>query len=302
VELRHLRYFVSVAETLHFGQAAVRLGIAQPSLSHQIRQLEAELQTTLLRRTKRHVELTEAGRLFLEESREIIARTDRAALIARRVGRSDVPRLRVGVGFCMEHSNVAACVGEFNAVHDEIHVELRTMSVPVQLAALSEGRLDVGFVRPPVADRALASEVLLREPLVVALPPKHPLTRRRAIPLRSLANEPFVFVIRDAVPVFHDTVLRICRQAGFVPHAPHEVDHLQMVLAMVAAGSGLSLVPEGARRVAHHGVVFRPIQPAEDPIETVIAWRREDSSPALRAFIDVVRRGFRRRRKNRHAR
>jgi DNA-binding transcriptional LysR family regulator len=293
---------VSVAETLHFGQAAVKLGIAQPSLSHQIRQLEAELQTTLLRRTKRRVELTEAGRLFLEESREIIARSDRAALIARRVGRSDMPRLRVAVGYCMDHWNVAACVGDFNTVHDEIHVELRTLSVPAQLVALSEGRLDIGFVRPPIADPGLASEVLVKEPLVVALPPKHPLTRRRTISLRSLANEPFVFVIRDAVPVFHDTVLRICRQAGFVPHAPHEGDHLQMLLAMVAAGSGLSLVPDGARRIAQHRVVFRPIQSLGDRIETAIAWRREDTSPPLREFIDLVRKSFGRGRNHRHAR
>jgi DNA-binding transcriptional LysR family regulator len=197
----------------------------------------------------------------------------------------------------MDHSNVAACVGDFNVSHDEVHVELRTMSVPAQLAALSEGRLDVGFVRPPINDPALASEPLIVERLVVALPPDHPFARRRRIALRSLANEPFVFVLRDAVPVFHDAILRVCREAGFVPHAPHEVDHLQMALAMVAAGSGVSIVPERAQQANRHRVICRPIQGSDEhTIETVVAWRRQDTSPALKAFIDLVRRDLGRRR------
>ena len=117
---------------------------------------------------------------------------------------------------------------------------------------MTEGRLDVGFVRPPIGDRGLTSELLVREQLVVALPPSHPIARRRDIPLRALANEPLVFVLRDAVPLFHDAVLRMYRQAGFVPHAPHEVDHVQTMLAMVAAGSGGSLVPAGAEHVTRH--------------------------------------------------
>src|SRR5437763_1397211 len=147
MELRHLRYFAAVAETLHFGRAAAKLEIAQPSLSHQIRQLETELQTTLLRRTKRRVEITDAGRMFLEEARELLARADRAALVARRIGNTEAAQLRVGVGYCMDHADIAACVGDFNAAHVDVHVEVRTMAVPAQLAALSEGRLDVAFVR-----------------------------------------------------------------------------------------------------------------------------------------------------------
>src|SRR5829696_5021451 len=122
MDMRHLRYFVAVAESLHFGQAAAKLQIAQPSLSHQIRQLEDELQTVLLRRTKRRVELTDAGRSFLEDARDILARADRAAMIARRVGRADSPGLRVGVGFCMDQSNVAAAVGRYNARHRDVQV------------------------------------------------------------------------------------------------------------------------------------------------------------------------------------
>ena len=156
MELRHLRYFVAVAETLHFGQAAARLRIAQPSLSHQIRQLEDDLHVGLLRRTKRRVELTDAGRLFLQESRDLIARADRATVIARRMGSIDARRLRVGIGYCSDQSDIAALLGAFNAQHRGIQVETKTMSVPAQLAALVDGQLDIAFVRP--RERSFADE------------------------------------------------------------------------------------------------------------------------------------------------
>jgi DNA-binding transcriptional LysR family regulator len=290
MELRHLRYFVAVAESLHFGQAAAKLQIAQPSLSHQIRQLEAELQASLLRRTKRRVELTEAGRLFLEEARDVIARADRAAMLARRVGRSDVPRLRVGVGYCMDHSDVAVLVGRYNARFHNVQVELKTLSVPMQLTALRDDRLDVGFVRPPVADPALTSETVLRETLMVALPPKHRLSSRTRIPLTALANEAFILPPRDSVPVFHDMILKLCREAGFVPHAPHEADHMQMILGMIGARAGVGLLPSGAKKLKQHPVVYRPLHPAPSDLETAIAWRKDDSSAVVAEFVGEARR------------
>jgi DNA-binding transcriptional LysR family regulator len=289
VELRHLRYFVAVAESLHFGQAASKLRIAQPSLSHQIRQLETELQTTLLRRTKRRVELTEAGRLFLDQARDILARADRAAVVARRVGPGDVPRLRIGVGFCMDQSDIAAAIGVYNATHADVHIELKTMSVPAQLSALHAASLDIGFVRPPISDPGLRSEVIVREQLVVALPPRHRLAGKSRIPFSALANEPFVLPPRDVVPVFHDAVLRLCREAGFLPHAPHEADHLQMIIAMVASGAGVGLVPIGARKFTRYRVVYRPLDPAPDDLEISIAWRRGDESTAISTFVTGVR-------------
>ena len=289
MELRHLRYFVAVAESLHFGQAAAKLGIAQPSLSHQIRQLESQLQTSLLKRTKRRVEFTEAGRLFLEEARDIIARADRAAVLARRLGQTDVQRLRVGVGYCMDHTDVSWLVGKFNAGHQRVQVELKTLAVPFQVAALREGRLDVGFVRPPITDHALTTEVLIREPLVAALPPKHRLASRKRIPLSALANEPFILPPRDTVPLFHDAVLKACRETGFVPHAPHEADHLQMILGMVAAGAGVGLVPAAARKIRQHRVVYRPLNPSPEYLETAVAWRRDDTSELVAEFLREAR-------------
>jgi DNA-binding transcriptional LysR family regulator len=290
MELRHLRYFVAVAETLHFGQAAARLRIAQPSLSHQIRQLEDDLQVGLLHRTKRRVELTDAGRLFLQESRDIIARTDRATVIARRMGSIDARRLRVGIGYCSDQSDIAALLGTFNAQHLGIQVETKTLSVPAQLAALVDGQLDIAFVRPPVSDHSLMSEVVIREALVVALPPKHRFASRSRLPLSALGNELFILPPRDVVPVFHDAVLKACRAAGFMPHAPHEVDHLHMVLGLVAAGAGVALVPASARKIQHDQVTYRALHPPPERLETALAWRRDDKSPALAEFIATARR------------
>jgi DNA-binding transcriptional LysR family regulator len=290
MELRHLRYFVAVAETLHFGQAAARLRIAQPSLSHQIRQLEDDLQVGLLRRTKRRVELTDAGRLFLQEAREIIARADRATVIARRMGSVDAHRLRVGVGYCSDQSDIAALLGAFNAQQRAIQVETKTLSVPAQLAALVDGQLDVAFVRPPVSDHSLMSEVMIREALVLALPPKHRLASRSRLPLSAVANELFILPPHDVVPVFHDTVLKACRAAGFAPHAPHEADHLHMVLGLVAAGAGVALVPASASKIQHGRVTYRTLHPAPERLETALAWRRGDKSPAVAEFITTARR------------
>ena len=292
MELRHLRYFVAVAESLHFGRAAARLRIAQPSLSHQIRRLEDEVQTSLLRRTNRRVEVTEAGRLFLQEARDIIARADHAAVMARRMGSATARQLRVGIGYCTDQLNIAALLSTFHDHHQDIHVETRTMSVPAQIAALLDGQLDVGFVRPPVDDAALNSEIVISEPFVVALPPTHHFASRPRLQLSALANEPFVLPPRDAVPMFHDAVLRACREAGFVPHAPHEVDHLHMVLRMVAAGAGVALVPASARKVNQGRVIYRALRPSPDPLQTAIAWRREDTSATLAEFISVARRSL----------
>jgi DNA-binding transcriptional LysR family regulator len=199
----------------------------------------------------------------------------------------------------MDQSDVAAAVGRYNARHRDVQVELKTMSVPSQLVALRDGRLDVAFVRPPVSDATLRSEIVVREPFVVALPPNHRLARKSRMPLSALANEPFVLPPRDVVPVFHDTILRLCREAGFVPHAPHEADHLQMIVAMIAAGAGVGLVPTAARKFKHR-VAYRSLHPSPEELEIAMAWRQDDSSPTMAAFVNEARQTLMRSRKTAH--
>lgn len=292
MELRHLRYFVAVSESLHFGEAASKLRISQPSLSQQIRQLEIELQTSLLRRTKRRVELTEAGQLFLEEARDILARADRAAIIARRASRGD-GRLRIGAGYCMDQSALVRSIALFNRRRPSVRVELQSMAVPSQLMALRNEWLDIGFVRSPPLDPLLSSETIVSEPLIVAMPRTHRFVRRGAVALSSLADEPFVLTARELVPVYHDIVLRTCREAGFVPKASHEGDQLHVLLAFVGAGCGVALVPAFARRLKPRHVVFAPLRPSSTPnLETVVVWRRNRNNPPaiLTEFVQVVRR------------
>ena len=289
MELRHLRYFIAVAESLHFGQAATKLEIAQPSLSHQIRQLEAELETSLLHRTKRRVELTDAGRLFLEEARDIIARADRAAVVTRRAGRGEAIRLRVGIGYCMDHMEASKTVGVFKRIHDAVHVQLHTMSAGAQITALNEGRLDIGFVRPPLSDLSLVGEVLVREPFAAAVHAAHPIARRHQIALSQLASEAFVLPPRNSVPLYHDLVLRACRQAGFIPNVTHEADHLLLMLGTVAAGAGVALVPASSRKIRQSRVALVRLHPSHAILETVVTRRRDDASPFVEEFLRVAR-------------
>jgi len=172
---------------------------------------------------------------------------------------------------------------------ERVQVETRTMSVPAQIAALLDGQLDVGFVRPPVGDVALNSETVISEPFVLAPPPAHRFASRARLELSALAHESFVLRPRAALPVFHAAVLRACREAGFVTHAPQEVDHLHMVLRIVAAGAGGALIPASARRLNPGRVVYRALRPSPDNLETAIAWRREDTSAMVAKFISTAR-------------
>jgi DNA-binding transcriptional LysR family regulator len=260
-----------------------KLRIAQPSLTYQIQRLEKELQTTLLHRTKRRVELTGAGRKFLEDARDLLARADSAALTARRTGVGDAGRIRVAVGYCMDHVDVSKAVGVFNQRHESIRVELQTMAVPLQFAALRDDRLDVGFVRPPVTDAAVKYEVLSREPMIVAMRANHPLASKATISLSSLANEAFVLPPQVIVPVYHDVVLKACRETGFVPNAPHEADHLHLALGMVA------LVPASVRRMTQFRLAFVVLRPAPAELEVAVAWRRDDTSERVNEFVKTAR-------------
>jgi DNA-binding transcriptional LysR family regulator len=289
MELRHLRYFVGVAESLHFGEAASRLGISQPSLSQQIRQLEQELQTSLLRRTKRRVELTEAGHLFLNEAREILARADRAAVIAHRIGRQGGPKLRVGIGYCMDQLALAKAVSTFSVSNPQVRVELQTMAVTRQLAELRDGRLDVALVRYAPTEGILESEPLHTEELIVAVPPQHRLAGKKTVSLASLAHEGFVLTSREHVPVYHDIVLKTCRQGGFVPNALHEVDHLYMLIGFIGAGCGVGLVPAFLERTRPRRVAFASLRPGSHPLQTVAVWRRDHGSNEIKDFVAVMR-------------
>jgi DNA-binding transcriptional LysR family regulator len=210
-------------------------------------------------------------------------------MIARRAAHGGEGPLRIGVGYCMNHGQTSEAVSRFNDRFPRVRVEVQTMAVPLQFAALRSQTLDVGFVRPPIAEAVLSNETLISEPLFAALPRTHRLAARHRISLAALANEPFVLPPRHVVPVYHDIVLKACRDAGFVPHSPHEADQLPMLLAMVTGGSGVALVPAFARRLKPPGVAFLSLGPSAPNIDLAIAWRRDDTSRMVTEFIRLAR-------------
>src|SRR5262250_672215 len=243
MELRHLRYFLAVAEELHFGRAAARLHIAQPPLSQQIRRLEEELQAPLLRRTSRHVELTSAGRVFLQEAKVVVAQANRAVRIAQRASRGEIGQLFVGCTPWADFTSGPQVIRGFGRHHPHVEVELHSLSSAEQIAALQDGRLDVGILRPPVNNQALLTEPLLSERLLIAFPRGHRFAAYRLVPWAELAHEPYVLLSRRRAPSFDSIVSRACADAGLTLSVRYEVDHPQAVLALVAAGLGISLAP-----------------------------------------------------------
>jgi DNA-binding transcriptional LysR family regulator len=289
VELRHLRYFVAVAEELHFRRAAERLHISQPPLSQQIRQLEDAVGVQLLARNRRGVQLTPAGQSFLEEAREILASVDDAAETARRVSRGEVGQLSVGfVGSAM-YGVLPEILRSFREGHPDVELRLRELPSAPQLEGLRSGRIDVGFVRPPVQDPDLMSETVLREPVVAALPEWHRLSARRRLRLADLRHESFVLMGHREAPGLHDALVGAMWAAGSAPGVIQEVAEMQTVVGLVAAGLGVSLVPASVQALKRRGVVYRPVIEDAPRIELDLVWRTGDASPVLDAFRQLVR-------------
>jgi DNA-binding transcriptional LysR family regulator len=289
VELRHLRYFIAVAEELHFGRAADRLHISQPPLSHQIQDLEREMGVELFRRNRRSVTLTEAGRLFLDETRHVLRDAERAVEIARKAAHGEVGRLSIGSGPAPESWILKKVLSVFLARHPEVRIDFHSLYTQEQVDALGRRQIQVGFPLLPIARRGLVVESIGTEPLVVALPASHRLAGQSRIPLTELRKEPFVSVSRDVGPSFHDLVFKACNQAGFTPSIAYETGQVLTVLALVAAGLGVSLQPAAVESSSPDGVVFRRLLPAAPMVEIGMAYRRDDSSPTLSAFLGVVR-------------
>ena len=289
MELRHLRYFVAVAEELHFGRAAQKLGMAQPPLSQQIRRLEQELGVLLLQRTKRRVQLTEAGRAFLEEARETLSQAERAIKAAQRAGRGEVGRLTIGFLGAATYSLLPSILIAFRHRYPDVEVELHELKTSELIQALRERRIQVGFVRLPVEDELLAVEPITREELLVALPVRHPLASRAHIGFGDLAEEAFLMPPRQLAPSFHEQVLDLSRQAGFTPKLGAEAIQLQTIINLVAAGMGVTLVPESVQILAGRGVVFKKLPDPPPMVEIAVAWRRDTHSEILSAFLNVVR-------------
>jgi DNA-binding transcriptional LysR family regulator len=290
MELRQLRYFATLAEELHFGRAAKRLSLTQPPLSQAILNLERELGVRLLERTRRRVALTQAGRAFLEEAQQTLVRAERAADQARRAGRGEVGRLAVGFLANTAYTLLPLVLRDFRSGFPGVTLDLRELNIPQQLEALRRGDIDVGLLRPPVADAELAADTILEEPFVLALPAAHALCALKRVPAKRLAQESFVMFPRTAGFVFHDLILGFCLRAGFTPRVAQAVNQTHAVIGLVSAGIGVALVPASAQKIGLAGVAYRPLREATPLARVAIARRRADGSPVVAAFLETARR------------
>jgi DNA-binding transcriptional LysR family regulator len=284
MELRQLRYFVAVAEELHFRRAAARLHISQPPLSQQIAALEAELGCRLLERTRRKVELTPAGAAFLDQVRALLSELESAADTARSIDAGQVGVLRLSFVGSALLSALPALVQRFRAERPRVELQLRERSTVEQLRALRTGTIDVGLVRLPLADAAdLEVRRVVREATIAAVPETHPLARLRRIPLRRLAGEPLVLFPREQAPGFHDLLVDRMRTTGLSPRVAQYAPEMLTIIGLVAAGIGVSPVPESMRELALGNVAYRPLAGAPRS-ELALVTRADETSPLVRAF------------------
>ena len=292
VELRHLRYFLATAEELNFGRAAERLGIAQPGLSQQIKALEEIVGTPLFDRTRRSVQLTLAGELFAAEARKTIAQAEMAMLAARQAGRGEVGRIAVGyVGSAAYTGMLTRILNKFRSAYPDVELQISEMEMMRQLDQISEGKLDIGFIRPPVKlPLSVASVQVLQERLMLAMPADHPLAARAKVPLAPLNGEIFITPRHPPNVSFHKYTTQACQAAGFFPRLGPQGRDFVTITSMVSIGLGVALVPQSVRCIQLPGVRFKQIAGSPILAELAVAFRRSEPSPAARAFAQHVRR------------
>ena len=289
VEYRHLKFFVAVAEELHFTRASVRLRIAQPHLSQEIRRLEREIGVELFARTKRSVALTSAGHAFLERVRIVLDNTADAVHAARRASRGETGRIRLGFVTVAAVGVIPDATARFRSAYPDVEVLLKDVQSDEGLEAVRTGQLDLCLLHPPrTVDPALNIETIWLEPLVAVLPPKHPLADKQRISLQRLRSEPWVITPRESASRLYDEIIAACAAAGFEPHFAQRVSRLTTTFSLVASGIGVTLMPITQAQLAFGGAVYRQLRPPRS-VPVAFAWRRDQTAPVLARFMAVVR-------------
>jgi DNA-binding transcriptional LysR family regulator len=285
MELRQLRYFVAVAEELHFGHAARRLRIAQPALSRQIQALEGELEVMLLFRNRRRVQVTPAGQVFLERSRLLLSRAEDAIVAAQRVNEGSSGSLKLGFVGSATYDAIPSILRSFHQIAPQVELTLSEMTVHAQLEALAEKRIDLGFLRLPARTEGLVLRAVSREALLIALPSSHPLAQLPVLRLSSLAGEAFILYPDHPRPSWAEFIVGLCQQAGFRPTIAQRTVEIQTTLSLVAAGMGVSIVPACVSNIPRKDVVYRRLSGVRARTQLLAAYRAEDTSPVLRSFL-----------------
>lgn len=292
LELRHLRYFIALAEELNYGRAARKLRIAQPGLSQQIKRLEEIVGAVLVDRSQRAVGLTTAGKLFLAGAGRTMRQVEQAVQSAQRAERGQLGRLTVGyVGSAAYVGVLTSMVSRFREKHPDIELEISEMEMRAQLVAIDEGRLDICYIRPPTPiPVGITTLPILQEEILLAIPSSHPLAEMPDVPLDRFANDTFITPHHPPDVSFHHHTLTACRQAGFFPRTGPQGREFMTVASMVAVGLGVALVPQSLRCIEMPGVRYKRVRDLAVTAELAIAYRRTEPSTVARAFIRHARR------------
>jgi DNA-binding transcriptional LysR family regulator len=294
VELRQLRYFVTVAEELHFSHAAERLHMSQPPLTQQIQRLEAELGVRLFDRTTRRVRLTDAGRILLDDGARILTQVDRAVEAVRGAGRGDRGRLVLGFVSSAPYEILPVALDLYQRRFPEVQVKVAEMTSNAQVEALREGHIDVGLLRSPLeSPEGVSIETVARELMVAVLPRAHRLAHKRRLGLAELAEEGFIVSPRSDGPGYFDALISACQRAGFSPAIVSEASQAPAIVGLVAAGIGISVLPASVIYLQLPGVVYKWLSPAPFELELAVAHRAETESRLVSNFLAVLREAVR---------
>jgi DNA-binding transcriptional LysR family regulator len=288
MELRQLKYFVSVAEELHFGRAAESLHLSQPALSKQIQALEDSIEIQLLERSKHWVRLTPAGQKFLETARRILREVEESVQVTRQVAEGQSGRVRVGFTEATLFRLAPIILKTYREQYPQVDLAITSGGTEEQVEALRTHQIDIGFIYLPIREPSLAVYPLYEETYIAALSRTHPLTKPLQIPLSALANQPLIVYPRSTAPVLYADFIKCCEQAGFMPNIVQEAALAQTRLALAAAGVGIAFVLEDMQNLNVKGVVYRPISGNFPKLKLAFAWRQTESSPAVHTFLKVI--------------
>ncbi len=302
MDIRQLAYVVAVAEELSFTRAAARLGIAQPPLSKQIKTVEQELEVCLFFRTKRVVRLTGAGEVFVSRAKRVLQEIQELKEATQCADRGNAGRIVIGFVGSVAFYFFPRILREYRAAVPDVDIELLELKNRAMMDALRDERVDVAFMRPFFEDKNIAMHPILEERLVAALPAAHRLASRKRISICDLAKESFVTATRRPAPSVYAFIMGICERAGFQPRVVQEATDIQSVVGLVAAGMGVSIIPDSIKRLRIEGVKYCDLRDVKEVGRIVVAWRRDDQSEVLKRFLELTLNPVRRRRKYSKAR
>jgi len=293
MELRHLRYFVAVAEELHFTRAAERLNMAQPPLSQQIRQLESELGVQLFQRTKRQVQLTAAGKNFLKNVYKILIDLDKTCDSAQRAQKGEIGNIVVGFTGTATYDILPKLLQPYRSEFPFVDISVLQLSTTDQIQSLLNGEINIGILCAPIKNSQLNFEVIHQEPFIIAMPRNHPLASKSGpIEVQEFSKELFIMIPRNSGQIYYDTIINICHNAGFSPNITQEVHELHTSISLVAAGMGVALVPDSIQNLRVRGITYRQLKNSVSTLKTALAWRNDETSPLVHTFIALAKKSI----------